>query len=222
MKEGTQRVVILGAGGMAREVAFIFDECNRVKRDWEVVGFIDEDPARHGLSLNGRRVLGDFRWFEGVDRTSVKVIAGVGSPRLRKKLVESAAALGLSFCNAVHPNVTKSDSVAIGQGVVIAAGTALTVNIAVGDHVVLNQDVTVGHDATIGTFCNIDPGVHLSGNVTIEEGADLGTGAVVIPGKRIGAWSVIGAGAVVTADIPARVTAVGVPARVIKTHTMAV
>jgi acetyltransferase-like isoleucine patch superfamily enzyme len=54
--------------------------------------------------------------------------------------------------------------------------------------------------------------------VKMGEGVDLGTGASVIQGKQIGEWSVIGAGAVVTQDIPAHVTAVGVPCRVIKRH----
>ncbi len=50
------------------------------------------------------------------------------------------------------------------------------------------------------------------------EGAFLGIGSVVIVGKRVGAFSVIGAGAAVTTDIPGGVTAVGVPARIVKEH----
>ena len=46
------------------------------------------------------------------------------------------------------------------------------------------------------------------------EGAFIGTGAVILPGVNVGAWSVVGAGAVVTLDVPARATVMGVPARV--------
>jgi UDP-perosamine 4-acetyltransferase len=58
----------------------------------------------------------------------------------------------------------------------------------------------------------------LGGNVVVGEGAFLGVGTMVIPGIRIGRWSVVGAGAVVTKDLPDDCTAVGVPARVIKTR----
>jgi acetyltransferase-like isoleucine patch superfamily enzyme len=52
----------------------------------------------------------------------------------------------------------------------------------------------------------------LSGQVRVALGAHIGTGASVIQGIRIGAWSIVGAGAVVIRDVPAGVTAVGVPA----------
>jgi acetyltransferase-like isoleucine patch superfamily enzyme len=49
----------------------------------------------------------------------------------------------------------------------------------------------------------------------LETGVELGTGACVLPQRRVGAWSVIGAGAVVNKDIPSNSTAVGVPCRII-------
>jgi acetyltransferase-like isoleucine patch superfamily enzyme len=52
--------------------------------------------------------------------------------------------------------------------------------------------------------------------VKIGEGAEIGTGAVIVPGCAIGDWSIVGAGAVVTGNVPDDATAVGVPARVVK------
>jgi len=213
-----QKVVILGAGGLARETALVFDHCNQVNPKWEVLGYVDEDPDHHGKVLSGRPVLGDFKWFEQVDRSSVRVITAVGSPVVRKKLVNRAKEKGLAFCSVVHPNVIMSRFIEMGEGVVITAGNILTVDIRLGNYVFLNLDCTVGHDTIIEAYCNVAPGAHISGNVYMGEGVDLGTGAVVLQGKRIGAWSIIGAGAVVTTDVPERVTAVGIPARAIKSH----
>ena len=58
----------------------------------------------------------------------------------------------------------------------------------------------------------------MSGHVILGEGVKIGTSAVILPGVRVGAWSIVGAGAVVTRDIPDNVTAVGVPAKVIRRH----
>jgi acetyltransferase EpsM len=55
--------------------------------------------------------------------------------------------------------------------------------------------------------------VLVNGSVTLGEGAFLGTASVVTPGRTVGAWAVVGAGAIVVGDVPAGVTAVGVPAR---------
>jgi acetyltransferase-like isoleucine patch superfamily enzyme len=88
--------------------------------------------------------------------------------------------------------------------------------VAIGDNVILNTGCTVDHHNRIGNHARIAPGVHLSGDVTIGEGTLVGIGATMIPQRTVGAWSVIGAGSVVTRDIPAYATAVGMPARVIR------
>ena len=54
--------------------------------------------------------------------------------------------------------------------------------------------------------------------MTVGEGAFVGTGATVLEKICIGAWSVVGAGAVITRDVPPNSTVVGVPGRVIKTR----
>ena len=213
-----KRVVIIGAGGLAREVADIFAACNQVKQEYQIAGFIDENPASHGKELNGFPVLGDLTWFDGIDRTEVWAITGIGNPASRRNVLGKAQERGLRFCNVIHPTAVVTPFVSYGVGIVITAGCVLTNQIVIGDHVYLNLDSTVGHDATIDDFCNINPGVHISGNVHLGTGCDIGTGAAIIQGVSVGEWSVIGAGAVVTSNLPANVTAIGVPARVIKTR----
>jgi acetyltransferase-like isoleucine patch superfamily enzyme len=56
----------------------------------------------------------------------------------------------------------------------------------------------------------------MGGEVEVGEGALIGIGATVMPGKRVGAWSIVGAGALVNRDIPECSVVVGVPARVIR------
>lgn len=213
-----QKVVIVGAGGFAREVLWVFREANKANRQWEVLGFIDENPENHGKVICDLPILGDFEWFKTVDKSKIKVICGVGSPKTKKYFVDKAKSLGLEFCSVIHPNVRMSQYVEVGKGTVITAGNIITTQVKIGNHVSLNLDCTLGHDDIIEDYCNIAPGAHISGNVTVKEGADIGTGAVILQGLKIGAWSIIGAGAVVIDDIPDNVTAVGVPAKVIKRH----
>jgi len=213
-----QKVVILGAGGLAREVLDIFLACNTLEPKYEILGFIDENPLMHDKYLNGFPVLGGFEWFAGIDRKSIQVICAIGNPVNRRKVVQKALDLGLEFCNIIHPAAVITPFVTLGKGVVITAGCVFTNQIQVGNHVYFNLNSTIGHDCIIDDFCNINPGVHISGNVHIKTGCDIGTGAVIIQGVTIDEWSIIGAGAVVINDIPANVTAVGVPAKVIKTR----
>lgn len=213
-----QNVVILGAGGHAREVLDVFTACNSVCLEYEVLGFVDDSPAMRGKKLNGYPVLGGFDWFDSVDKGSVWVISGIGNPATRRKVVQKALSRGLSFCSITHPAAVVTAFVSVGAGTVITAGCVLTNQIRVGEHVYLNLHCTVTHDCVIEDYCNVNPGVHVSGNVHIREGCEIGTGAAIVQGVVIGEWSVVGAGAVVVGDIPANVTAVGVPARVIKSR----
>jgi sugar O-acyltransferase (sialic acid O-acetyltransferase NeuD family) len=215
-RNGMEKVVILGAGGHAREVLWVFEEENRVKPRWEVLGFIDEDTLNKGKMLCNLPILGDFAWFgTGVSR-DVKVISGVGNCRTKLHFAEKAASLGLTFCSVTHPSVLMSHYVEVGEGTIIAAGNIITTQVKIGNHVTINLGCTISHDVIIGDYCTIAPGCHISGNVRFEEGVDFGSGATIIQGRLVGAWSKIGAGAVVRDEIPKNVTAVGVPARIVR------
>lgn len=211
-------VVIIGTGGAGREASWVFQEDNRRARKWNVLGLVDDNAALEGSSFCDLPVLGDFSWLERNSRKNLQVLCAVGNPQARKRLVQRATALGLGFCTVVHPTAEASRWVEIGPGSIICAGTILTTHIKVGAHSIINIACTVNHDTVIGDFCNINPACHIAGAVHVGDGVDLGIGTTVIQNKKIGEWSVVGAGAVVTTDIPSNVTAVGVPCRVIKAH----
>ncbi len=88
-------------------------------------------------------------------------------------------------------------------------------DVEIGAYVYTHHHVHIGHDAVLGNFVSVASGTLIGGGAQISEGADFGLGATVLPNLRIGCWSRIGAGAVVTKDVPENVTVVGVPARVV-------
>ena len=208
-----QDIVILGAGGGSRSFLWLLETINDERPAWNILGFIDENPALHGTIHCELPVLGGFEWFEG---RRPLVAHGVGSPAVRRRFVEKVRERGLEFVRAIAPDVRHSRFVTFGAGCLVCAGTLLTSHIKIGNHCLINLSSTIGHDTVMEDFCTLAPGVHLSGNAYLEEGVEIGAGAVVIPGRRIGRNSVIGAGAVVTSDIPENSVAVGVPAKVIK------
>ena len=214
-----KKVGILRAGGFARETLWIFREANEEKNAWEVLGFIDDNKENYGKIICDLPILGGFEWLYKNNNNDLYVINAIGSPKTKKKIMEKTSGKNIKFCSVIHPTVRMSKYIEIGKGTIITAGNILTTQIKIGSHVILNLDCTVGHDSIIENYCTIAPGVHISGNVHLEKGVDLGTGAVIIQGITIGAWSIIGAGSAVISDIPSNVTAVGIPAKVIKTHS---
>ena len=206
-------VAIMGCGGFAREVHWALEN-GRTHPDGErlePVAFVDLEAHREGLY--GLPVV----TLDRLDRSTF-VICGIGGmPEIKQRVMQEAEAAGFRACPPViFDDVRIGRHVTLGEGTVICAGNILTVDVEVGRHVAVNLDCTIGHDDVIGDFSTLSPGTHLSGNVRLEAGAYMGTGCAVIEGKTIGAYAVVGAGAVVTSDVPERSLVVGVPAKVKK------
>lgn len=209
-------VVIVGAGGFGREVLEIFKDRNKISRTWDILGFIDEDKELHGKIINNYPVLGGLDWLRKHNNENLGCVCAIGACETRKRVVERLQEIGVNFCNAVHPSVIMSEFVELGQDVIICAGSILTVNIKIGNHVNIDTNCIVMHNAVIGRYCRLNPGTKINGNDQLGEGVYVGTGAIFLQGLSAGAWSTIGAGAVVIEDIPEKVVAIGVPAKVVK------
>ncbi len=211
-------IVIFGTGGFAREVHQLIEDINATGQQWYCRGFLDGDAGKHGQSVHGLPVLGGIEYL-GTEADDVQVVVAVGNPALRRKVVAAiGAGSGNRFATLVHPRAWVGNRVTIGAGSMLCAGVLVTTDIAIGEHAIVNIGSTIGHDASIGNYVTIAPTVNVSGAVQVGEGVDLGTGSTVIQGRRIGPWSIVGAGSVVVKDVEANVTVVGAPAKMIKTR----
>ena len=213
-----KKIVILGAGGFAREVAWLIEEINNKNAEWDLLGFIEEGNKHVGSVLNYHKILGDFEWVTNSKIDNLFYICAVGDPKLKLKFCEAAENLNLKPATLIHPGVKMSSYNIIGDGTIICAGCIITVNTQIGKHVIINIDSTIGHDSIIGDYSTILPSVNISGNVNIGTGCNIGTSAAIINKIIIGSNTIIGAGATVTKDLPENCTAVGTPAKPIKFH----
>ena len=207
----SQRVLIVGAGGHGQVVADILLRMQEGGHPIEPVGFLDDDPQLWGKRFLGIPVLGGMADLPAIPHDAI--IIGIGDNETRRRVFLQWKAVGERFIVARHPDAVVAPDVIIGAGAMICAGVVVNTGAWIGENVILNTGCTVDHHNRIRDHVHIAPGVHLAGNVEVGEGTLVGIGAVMIPQRKVGAWSVIGAGAVVTEDIPARTVAVGVPAR---------
>lgn len=206
-------IVIIGAGGFAREVAWLIEDINKKKQQWNLLGFIDDNIKLQKKEINGYKVIGTIEDYQKMSDEIYSVIA-IGNGSIRKEIVNKLK--NKKFGVLIHPNILISNTVSIKEGTIICAGNIITVNIAIGKHVILNLASTIGHDVILRDFSTICPGVNLSGNTIVGEESIIGTGAAVIQGVKIDNKSIVGAGSVIIRDIPNNCTVVGNPGKIIK------
>lgn len=210
----TTPLIIIGAGGLGREITGIVDDINAAAPGtWEILGFVDDgEPDTERLARIELPHLGGKDCLGGLSEGTHYVI-GIGSGAPRRKLSAVAEEAGLTAATLVHPSASVGRDVGIAPGSILCAGVTVTTNVDLGAHTILNLGVTVGHDTVLEDFVTVHPQVALSGECRIGTEVVMGTSSAIIQGRSIGARTIVGAGAVVVKDLPADVTAVGAPAK---------
>ncbi|MBM9503535.1 acetyltransferase [Actinacidiphila acididurans] len=209
-------LLIVGSGGFGRETAQAVADVNAAlgAPRWRLLGFLDDDPARHGSRVDGLPVLGDSGLVHRMPEA--KVLVCVGSPRgyaARARLVRRLDLPPQRYATVVHPTAAVSGSSVIGPGSVLLAHCVLTAAVWVGAHVAVMPHTVLTHDDVVADFVTLASGVRLGGGARLERGAYIGAGALIREYATVGAWSLIGMGSTVLADVPPGEVWAGTPAR---------
>ena len=207
-------LVIVGHGGLAREVAFLVGEINRRTPAWNLLGYISSESTGVGRRYGNYAVCGDDAWLGAVDRP-IAAALGIGNLKVLAAVCEKFAANScIEFPNLVHPAVTGDwGRITLGRGNLLFNGVSLTTDISIGSFNIVNPGCTLSHDCVLGSFNLLGPGVHLAGAVSVGDRVLLGTGAKLLPQVRVCDDVVVGAGSVVIDSLSDPGTYVGVPSR---------
>jgi len=200
----TQKFILFGAGEQGAVAAEVIESSGN-----ELLYFVDQDQSI-------KTKIGYDVFHKDQNNLSVEnchFIISIGNNSLRKKI---SSEIDLNYGKIIHPSSIISKRATINEGSVIMPGVCVNTLAVIGKHCILNTNCSIDHDCIIGDFVHVSPGATLGGRVNIGEGTQIGIGASILPGINIGKWCIIGAGAVVTKNIPDGVTAVGVPAKIIK------
>lgn len=205
-RQGSANLLVFGAGGHGCVVA---DAALR-SQAWAAVSASDRDPARcAGELLPGVPLL---MVDVNVSRFLVHVAIGDNMARERECMAWGVNRL----VTVMHPLASVSPHAAMAAGCFIAAQAVLAPRAQLGLGVIVNHGAVVDHDASVGAFAHIAPGAVLGGRARVGARVLVGAGAIVQPGRCVCDDVVIGAGAVVCADVMETGTYAGVPARRIR------
>jgi sugar O-acyltransferase (sialic acid O-acetyltransferase NeuD family) len=208
-------LVIVGAGGLARETASAVRALNRVRPSFRLVGYLDDDPGLRGREFVGAPVLGGLELVSDLPAATAFVICTATSRDLwiRQRLADRLRLPADRYAVVVHPSAQVGEGCVVGPGSVLLAQVVLTADVRVGAHVAVMPHTVLTHDCVLDDHVTVASGVRVSGGVRVAPAAYLGTGALIREGRTVGAGSIVGMGAVLLHDVPAGEVWAGNPAR---------
>lgn len=197
-------VYIIGGGGFAHEVATYIERTGIVEFDsFGQVFYVEKRKPEKPQTLSISELSFEKKYC---------FVIGIGDER-RKQAVEEVMSIAP---NSMWGTVIAKGAAVYGKvtgGCVVAPNAVVAPNCYVAEFCLINYGSTVGHNSMVGKFVTVSPNATIGGWCKLEEGCYIGSGANILSRVTIGAWSKIGAGAVVTKDVPSGVVAKGIPAR---------
>lgn len=204
-------LIIIGAGGFGRELlSYATDIMEAGTSEWQVKGFInDKLDALDGIDT-GYRILGPIIGHK-VEENAVYICA-IGDGKARLDICRNLQRKGAKFINLIHPTARIRERVKMGIGNVFCPNAGSSPDVTIGDFVIVNTGSGFGHDCVVGSGCTLSAGCDVTGHCILGECVFLGSKAVIVPGRKIGDYAKIAAGAVVFTHVKQGKTMLGNPA----------
>lgn len=207
-----KRLIILGAGNVGGYLSYNIN----LFGDYEVLGFLDDDPAKAGKEFYGRQVLGKMKDLAAMDHQGLAVAICIAAPRARAAIATSIGNSSLEFPNFIPPQAWLSERVSVGKGNIIYPGVSINYETTLQDFVIMNMNCAIGHNCQLNSFATLAPGVNLAGFTTLGEGTEVGIGVASRQNVIVGKYATIGGQSMLINSVPDYAVVTGVPGKVIQ------
>ncbi len=203
--------VVIVSGSSGQHAAVVYEAA--ILAGLSVAGFFTIDADARPTVLDCQCLGGPDMIENPTLLRDAAFVPACGSNADRRSVAEAITARGGTLATVIHPRAIVSPSAVIGPGSVVLAGAIVGPSARIGRCCIVNHAASVDHDCVVGDYANICPGARLGGTVHVEDGTFIGLNASVLQGLRIGRDAIVGAGAIVIANVAARTTVAGNPAR---------
>lgn len=203
-------LVIIGAGGFAREMFDLANICYANEPNFKVKGFLSDGPSEI-------EEMGYPAVLAKVDEYNIEdgdvFFCAIGNLTHRVKTVNIILSKGGEFINLIHPTALLSPSVRLGIGVGIKAFCVLASDVTIENFTFLQSSVIMGHDVRIGEFCQINSFSFFAGFCAVGNRVSINAGAKLIQNSIVEDDATVGMGSVILRKVKKGTTVFGNPAK---------
>jgi sugar O-acyltransferase (sialic acid O-acetyltransferase NeuD family) len=205
-------IVIVGSGGLAKEIKCLIDDINGQTPEWNLLGFIDDNWGKQKGDeiIVKKAVIGTIDDLNAINKEIYAIIA-IGTPERIKNAKKKIIAQNIKFPNLIHPTAIVQDSAKIGFGNILTAFVFISCDVEIGNFNLFNG-IGVGHDVKIGSFNVFNPRVVISGKVKIGDENFFALNTCILEKKTIGDNNRIGACSFIMRNIKNDGSYFGIPA----------
>ena len=175
-----KRIAIIGGGGHSRVIIDTLCELSK-KNNMKLIGFYDDN-----INCEEYRHIKRLGKIDEIKNSNHEVyyICGIGNLKIRRSVIDMLS--NINWINVVHPSSIISDTVKLGKGIFINAGTIINSKANIKDHCIINTNSVIEHDVSIGQNCHIAPSVTICGHATIKDETFIGVGTTIINKNKDG------------------------------------
>ena len=206
-----KHLIIIGAGGMGKQLYFFAQACTGYNKEYTIKGFIDDNIH----ALDGYEgyppILDTINEYQ--PESDDVFTNSIGDVHFKKKCVEKIIEKGGEFITLIHPTANISEGTTVGRGCMISARAGIGTECTVGDFCLIQDNAIIGHDVHVGNFCRIDCNVVLIAGVTLEDDVCVHTSSVINHNVHIGEGAKVGALSFVIRNVKPGTVVQGNPAK---------
>lgn len=190
-----KNLIIIGAGGMGREIFNLAVLCKGYNTEFKIKGFLDDSKdALRGFD-GYPDVIDTISGY--IPETDDVFICSMGDVAEKKKNIQIILGKGGKFINLIHPEAFIGKNVKMGTGCVIFKNVHIGADCIIDDYVLIQISAVIGHDVKIGKYSRIDchvvcvGGIELKDEVTIHSSAVINHRVIVEKNATVGALSFV-------------------------------
>lgn len=199
-------IIIMGAGDLGKDVAWLIERINEKSNEWNLLGFTEVGDLKE---FQGYPVLGTDDVIR--DYEDVYVVCALANTSVRERIINSLPD-NVHVATLIDPTAIIHRTAQIGEGSMIFAHALVGIEAKVGKQCVVLYNASVNHDVQVGDYTTVYPNATISGRCVIGKYCEIGTGASIIQHVSICDNAKIAVGAAVFTNIKNPGTTVGNPA----------
>ncbi|MBU4349674.1 acetyltransferase [bacterium] len=206
-------IVIVGAGGFGREI-YLYAKESFPDNQYKIKGFLDDNnEALKGYDID-IGIIGSIDAY--IPEEKDRFLIAIGTVDIKKSIINKLKKKCAKFLTLIHPTALIADNSIIGEGAIICPFCIVSDSVELNDFVTMTFYSSCGHDSKVGKYCILSPYAIVTGFGVLEDEVFLGAHSTVIPGKKVGCKSKVSANSVVSMNVSANRTVIGVPGKAIQ------